>query len=84
MNKTYNIPTRGPIVLSASSGCTVEVWYCRDVRMWCVQTKDVEGNQTGPGLNGTAVFEHSRPMAIQVALESFRSLVNVGPVGIRY
>lgn len=47
-----NVPNRGPFVLPLKNG-TVDVWYDRNSRSWVVQTKDHEGNQTGPNLDGT-------------------------------
>lgn len=62
-----NVPNRGPFVLPLKNG-TVDVWYDRNSRSWVVQTKDHEGNQTGPNLDGTAVYVATRDEAVREVL----------------
>lgn len=63
MTKTNKIPSRGPFALALGNG-TIEVWYDAQTRNWVVQQKDGEGNQIGPGYEGTAVYVYSRSEAV--------------------
>lgn len=58
------IPSKGPFTLPYQNG-TIEVWYDRYTHSWVVQTKDSEGNQTGPNSDGSASYVFTRDEAVR-------------------
>jgi hypothetical protein len=63
---TNSIPKRGPAVVKLSNGDTLDLWYDGNpgVRCWVLAQKDSEGNQIGPGYEGSAEYSHSREEAV--------------------
>jgi hypothetical protein len=58
------IAKRGPVVVKLASGGTLDLWYDRAQRLWILQQKDAEGNQTGPGYGGEASYSADRQDAV--------------------
>jgi hypothetical protein len=65
---TLKIPSRGSVVVTLPQGGTLDLWYDKETRLWVLQRKDTEGNQIGPGHDGTADYAHNREDLVDTML----------------
>lgn len=73
------IAKRGPVLVKLDNGNQLDLWYDPNIRLWTLQLKDAEGNQIGPGHDGTAAHHHSREDAV-AELEELAEAANAKPV----